>query len=164
MNCGLKARHPCSAHRGGLDRPTPASPVRWTRAASFDYKWDLGWMHDTLNSARRGSPTSGCADRGKLLWSMHYFANERYLLLRTTKVVHGKASISRNGADERSGDAAGRRTMPFICRGILGKKPISWAMSWGQLYEWNEAGTLDGALRSARLHLFFHSLCKNLSG
>ena len=59
----------------------------------FDYKWDLGWMHDTLEYF--SMPPRERADAAeKLTFSMHYFYKERYLLpLSHDDVVHGKRSI-----------------------------------------------------------------------
>ena len=162
MNCGLKARHPSalliaedSTAYPGVTRPVDEGGL------GFDYKWDLGWMHDTLEFCQT-QPDLRPRDRGKLLWSMHYFANERYLLpLSHDEVVHGKASIVQKmwGADEKD-KYAQARTMYLYMFAHPGKKLNFMGNELGQLYEWNEAGTLDGALAERPFHLFFHSLCK----
>ena len=162
MNCGLKARHPSalliaedSTAYPGVTRPVGEGGL------GFDYKWDLGWMHDTLEFCQT-QPDLRPRDRGKLLWSMHYFANERYLLpLSHDEVVHGKASIVQKmwGADEKD-KYAQARTMYLYMFAHPGKKLNFMGDELGQLYEWNEAGTLDGALAERPFHLFFHSLCK----
>ena len=162
MNCGLKARHPSalliaedSTSYPGVTRPVDEGGL------GFDYKWDLGWMHDTLEFCQT-QPDLRPRDRGKLLWSMHYFANERYLLpLSHDEVVHGKASIVQKmwGADEKD-KYAQARTMYLYMFAHPGKKLNFMGNELGQLYEWNEAGTLDGALAERPFHLFFHSLCK----
>ena len=93
---------------------------------------------------------------------MHYFANERYLLpLSHDEVVHGKASIVQKmwGADEKD-KYAQARTMYLYMFAHPGKKLNFMGNELGQLYEWNEAGTLDGALAERPFHLFFHSLCR----
>ncbi|MEE1114728.1 MAG: 1,4-alpha-glucan branching protein GlgB [Eubacterium sp.] len=68
--------HP--ADQGGLD---------------FDYKWDLGWMNDTLDYFKKTSAER--ADRPELLtFSMFYYPNEKHLLpLSHDEVVHGKKTI-----------------------------------------------------------------------
>ena len=59
----------------------------------FDYKWDMGWMHDTL-SYFQTPPADRPAQGRKLTFSMDYFGTERYLLpLSHDEVVHGKATI-----------------------------------------------------------------------
>ena len=50
------------------------APTRY-EGVGFDYKWDMGWMHDTLDYfATPFGERPGCY--GKLLFSMHYFYNE----------------------------------------------------------------------------------------
>ena len=59
----------------------------------FDYKWDMGWMHDTLEYFQM-APYLRVPNYHKLTFSMMYFRNESYLLsLSHDEVVHGKATI-----------------------------------------------------------------------
>ncbi|MCC8163479.1 MAG: glycogen-branching enzyme, partial [Lachnospiraceae bacterium] len=59
----------------------------------FDYKWDLGWMHDTMEYFQL-PPSQRSEQYHKLTFSMLYFRNERYLLpFSHDEVVHGKATI-----------------------------------------------------------------------
>ena len=59
----------------------------------FDYKWDMGWMNDTLDYFRT-APEYRARDYHKLTFSMAYYYDERYLLpLSHDEVVHGKATI-----------------------------------------------------------------------
>lgn len=59
----------------------------------FDYKWDLGWMHDTLDYfATPFGERAGM--KNKLLFSMSYFYNDIFLLpFSHDEVVHGKGTI-----------------------------------------------------------------------
>lgn len=162
MNRGLKARHPSalliaedSTAYPGVTRPVDEGGL------GFDYKWDLGWMHDTLEFCQT-QPDLRPRDHGKLLWSMHYFSNEHYLLpLSHDEVVHGKAAIVQKmwGADEYD-KYAQARVMYLYMFTHPGKKLNFMGNELGQLYEWSEAGTLDWALAERPFHRFFHSLCK----
>ena len=162
MNRGLKARHPSalliaedSTAYPGVTRPVDEGGL------GFDYKWDLGWMHDTLEFCQT-QPDLRPRDHGKLLWSMHYFFNEHYLLpLSHDEVVHGKAAIVQKmwGADECD-KYAQARVMYLYMFTHPGKKLNFMGNELGQLYEWSEAGTLDWALAERPFHRFFHSLCK----
>lgn len=162
MNLGLKARHPSalliaedSTAYPGVTRPVDEGGL------GFDYKWDLGWMHDTLEFCQT-QPDLRPRDHGKLLWSMHYFSNEHYLLpLSHDEVVHGKAAIVQKmwGADECD-KYAQARVMYLYMFTHPGKKLNFMGNELGQLYEWSEAGTLDWALAERPFHRFFHSLCK----
>ena len=162
MNRGLKARHPSalliaedSTAYPGVTRPVDEGGL------GFDYKWDLGWMHDTLEFCQT-QPDLRPRDHGKLLWSMHYFGNEHYLLpLSHDEVVHGKAAIVQKmwGADECD-KYAQARVMYLYMFTHPGKKLNFMGNELGQLYEWSEAGTPDWALAERPFHRFFHSLCK----
>ncbi len=162
MNRGLKARHPSalliaedSTAYPGVTRPVDEGGL------GFDYKWDLGWMHDTLEFCQT-QPDLRPRDRGKLLWSMHYFANEHYLLpLSHDEVVHGKAAIVQKmwGADERD-KYAQARVMYLYMYAHPGKKLNFMGNELGQIYEWSETGHLAWELENRPFHLFFHSLCK----
>lgn len=59
----------------------------------FDYKWDLGWMNDTLKYYSEDPLYRGC-DHHKLTFSMAYFYSERFLLpFSHDENVHGKKTI-----------------------------------------------------------------------
>lgn len=59
----------------------------------FDYKWDLGWMNDTLKYYEL-DPVYRKYNHNKLTFSMAYFYSERFLLpLSHDEVVHGKRTI-----------------------------------------------------------------------
>lgn len=59
----------------------------------FDYKWDLGWMHDTINYFKT-PPYERRYNHNLLTFSMSYFYYENYFLtLSHDEVVHGKKTI-----------------------------------------------------------------------
>ena len=59
----------------------------------FDYKWDMGWMHDTLEYFQ-SAPEERTDRYHKLTFSMMYYYNDRYLLpFSHDEVVHGQATI-----------------------------------------------------------------------
>ena len=59
----------------------------------FDYKWDLGWMNDTLKYYAT-DPLFRVYDHHKITFSMHYFYSERFLLpFSHDENVHGKKTI-----------------------------------------------------------------------
>ena len=59
----------------------------------FDYKWDLGWMNDTLKYYAT-DPIYRSYDHNKLTFSMAYFYSERFLLsLSHDENVHGKKTV-----------------------------------------------------------------------
>ena len=59
----------------------------------FDYKWDLGWMNDTLKYYKT-DPIYRFWDHNKITFSMAYFYSERFLMpFSHDEVVHGKKTI-----------------------------------------------------------------------
>lgn len=59
----------------------------------FDYKWDMGWMNDTLKYYAK-DPFYKSYEHGKILFSMAYFYSENFVLpLSHDEVVHGKGTI-----------------------------------------------------------------------
>ena len=81
MNAGLQALHPSAhAHCRGQHRLPPRSPHRWEYdGLGFDYKWDMGWMHDTLSYFQK-SPAERRANPNLLTFSMVYNYQEHYIL------------------------------------------------------------------------------------
>ena len=154
MNRGLKARHPSalliaedSTAYPGVTRPVDEGGL------GFDYKWDLGWMHDTLEFCQT-QPDLRPRDHGKLLWSMHYFANEHYLLpLSHDEVVHGKAAIVQKmwGADECD-KYAQARVMYLYMFTHPGKKLNFMGNEFAQFIEWNYTQGLDWLLLGYEKH------------
>ena len=94
MNQGLHARHPLailiaedSTAYPGVTRNVDDGGL------GFDYKWDLGWMHDTLEYLQC-HPYDRRYLQGNLMFSMMYAYNERYILpFSHDEVVHGKKTI-----------------------------------------------------------------------
>ncbi|MDO4270303.1 MAG: 1,4-alpha-glucan branching protein GlgB [Eubacteriales bacterium] len=162
MNAGLKARHPSalliaedSTAFPGVTRPVAESGL------GFDYKWDLGWMHDTLEYLQT-PPDERPRDHGKLLFSMEYFPNERYLLpLSHDEVVHGKAAIVQKmwGA-ELDGKYAEARAFYLYMFAHPGKKLNFMGNELGLRTEWNEAAELDWQYAGGPFHTFFAALCQ----
>ena len=94
MNQGLKDRHPsiilCAEDSTDFKGTTKETKYG---GLGFDYKWDMGWMNDTLNFFRTLPFVRG-EHYHDLTFSMMYNYNERYLLpLSHDEVVHGKATI-----------------------------------------------------------------------
>ena len=104
----------------------------------FDYKWDMGWMHDTLDYfATPFGERPGCY--GKLLFSMHYFYNELYLLaLSHDEVVHGKKTIIDKLWGSYAEKCAQLRTLYFYMYTHPGKKLNFMGNELAHFREWDE--------------------------
>ena len=164
MNCGLKARHPSAilAAEDSSSHPKVAAPV-FDGGLGFDYKWDLGWMHDTLEYFQ-SAPMYRSRDYHKLTFSMLYFYNEHYILpLSHDEVVHGKATIVQkmNGQYDEKWPQARALFMYMIAH--PGKKLNFMGNEFGQLREWNEKRQQDWDMLKYPLHDSFHQYIKKLN-
>jgi len=94
LNHGLNERWPTGIYTAedSTNFLKVTAPTRYD-GIGFDYKWDMGWMHDTLDYF--ATPFGERPDAyHKLTFSMQYFYNELYLLaLSHDEVVHGKKTI-----------------------------------------------------------------------
>lgn len=161
MNRGLKERHRgCmviaedSTHYPGITQPVDKGGL------SFDYKWDMGWMHDTLAFFQL-PPALRSRHYHKLTFSMMYFYDERFLLPYShDEVVHGKATIVQkmNGPYEEKFPQA--RAMYLYMLVHPGKKLNFMGNEFGQLREWDEKREQDWGLRQYPIHDgFYQFLC-----
>lgn len=94
MNAGLHHLHPSCMliAEDSTAYPNVTKPVL-EGGLEFDYKWDLGWMNDTLDYFMKTSDERKDY-AAKITFSMYYFYKERYLLpLSHDEVVHGKKTI-----------------------------------------------------------------------
>ena len=164
LNRGLKDRHPTamliaedSSTYPGVTRPVDQGGL------GFDYKWDMGWMHDTL-SYFQSAPEERPRKYHQLTFSMQYFYNERYLLpFSHDEVVHGKATILQkmNGAYEKK-FPQGRALYLYMFL-HPGKKLNFMGSEFGQLREWDESREQDWDLLHYPIHDGFYHFFQALN-
>ena len=109
----------------------------------FDYKWNMGWMHDTLQYFKN-EPIHRSYHHGTLTFSLLYAFSEKFLLpLSHDEVVHLKRSM----LDKMPGDVwqrfANLRLLYTYQWTHPGKKLLFMGGEFGQWREWNEATSLD---------------------
>jgi 1,4-alpha-glucan branching enzyme len=109
----------------------------------FDYKWNMGWMHDTLQYFKN-DPVYRAYHHGTLTFSLLYAFSEKFLLpLSHDEVVHLKRSL----LDKMPGDVwqrfANLRILYTYQWTHPGKKLLFMGGEFGQWREWNEATSLD---------------------
>jgi 1,4-alpha-glucan branching enzyme len=117
----------------------------------FGYKWNMGWMHDTL-SYMGHDPVHRKYHHHKMTFGLLYAFSENFVLpLSHDEVVHGKGSIfARMPGDEWQKFANLRAYYAFQWM-HPGKKLLFMGSEWGQRAEWSASGTLDwGALGDPR--------------
>ena len=164
MNQGLKDRHPsiilCAEDSTDFKGTTKETKYG---GLGFDYKWDMGWMNDTLNFFRTLPFVRG-EHYHDLTFSMMYNYNERYLLpLSHDEVVHGKATIIQKmaGMDEEKFPQA--KALYAYMYAHPGKKLNFMGNEIGQFREWDEKREQDWDLLKYPNHDSFHQYMKALN-
>ena len=120
----------------------------------FSYKWDMGWMNDTLRYLRLDPLFRSHIDNHRSLTFRSMYAwSERFVLsLSHDEVVHGKGSLlSRQQGDEWKRFAALRALFGFQW-GQPGKKLIFMGGEIGQTTEWNHDSEVPFGLLQYPLH------------
>lgn len=164
MNCGLKARHPSAiiAAEDSSAYPYVTAPV-FSGGLGFDYKWDLGWMHDTLEYFQ-SAPIYRSRDYHKLTFSMLYFYNEKFILpLSHDEVVHGKASIAQKMNGQYDDKFPQARALYMYMIAHPGKKLNFMGSEFAQLREWDEKRSQDWDMLKYPLHDSFREYIKSLN-
>lgn len=129
----------------------------------FDYKWDMGWMHDTLEYFQM-APYLRVPNYHKLTFSMMYFRNESYLLpLSHDEVVHGKATIMQKMNGQYEDKFPQARALYTYMMVHPGKKLNFMGNEIGQLREWDEKRQQDWEIRKYPLHDSFYHYIKTLN-
>ncbi|MDO5134472.1 MAG: 1,4-alpha-glucan branching protein GlgB [Eubacteriales bacterium] len=164
MNQGLKERFPQALLFAEDSTPYPGvtRPVS-QGGLGFDYKWDLGWMHDTLSYFQ--SNTQERRERyHQLTFSMMYFYNEKYILpLSHDEVVHGKATIAQKMNGDYEGKFPQARAFYLYMYAHPGAKLNFMGNELAQLKEWGEKNELDWMLLDFPIHESFHRFMKDLN-
>jgi len=108
----------------------------------FDYKWDLGWMNDTLYYYSR-DPIYKKYDHNKLTFSMAYFYSDNFLLpFSHDEIVHGKGSLVNKMFGSYDDKFAQLRNLMVYQLGHPGKKLNFMSNEIGSFDEWNEARSI----------------------
>jgi 1,4-alpha-glucan branching enzyme len=112
----------------------------------FSFKWNMGWMHDTLRYFQRDSIYRKF-HQNDLTFAMLYHHNENFILpLSHDEVVHGKGSLVRKMPGDDWQQFANLRTLLGYQWLFPGKKLMFMGGEIGQRAEWNENGTVDWSL------------------
>ena len=144
------------------DYPGVTKPVG-ENGLGFDYKWDLGWMNDTLKYFQE-DPVYRQYDSKYITFSMAYFYSERFLLeFSHDEVVHGKATII-NKMWGLHGDKLAQVKALYVYMFMHpGKKLNFMGNELAEYKEWDESKSIGWEILSYPDHDAFHHLMQKLN-
>jgi 1,4-alpha-glucan branching enzyme len=129
----------------------------------FDFKWNMGWMHDTLNYIER-EPIYRRHHHGEMTFGLVYAFSEKFMLpLSHDEVVHGKGSlIGKMPGDEWQRFANLRAYLSFMWT-HPGKKLLFMGGEIAQQREWDHDRSLDWHLLDDPRHAGVQRLVRDLN-
>lgn len=142
--------------------PQVSRPVEFG-GLGFGYKWNMGWMHDTLSYISK-DPIHRKYHHDQILFGLHYAFSENFILpLSHDEVVHGKRSIlGRMPGDEWQRFANLRAYYAFMFA-HPGKKLMFMGSEFGQEHEWNHDRSLDWHLLDQPKHQGIQNVVQDLN-
>ena len=115
----------------------------------FSFKWNMGWMHDTLEYFKR-DPVHRKYHQNDLTFAMLYHHHENFILpLSHDEVVHGKGSLLARMPGDDWQQFANLRLLLGYQWLFPGKKLLFMGGEIGQRAEWNANGEMDWGLLQA---------------
>ncbi len=141
----------------GVSAPTYAGGL------GFGFKWNMGWMHDTLHYIQE-DPINRRHHHHQLTFGLLYAFSENYVLpLSHDEVVHGKGSILARMPGDQWQRFANLRAYYGFMWAHPGKKLIFMGSEFGQEREWNHDISLDWHLTDDPLHSGVQRLIRDLN-
>jgi 1,4-alpha-glucan branching enzyme len=141
----------------GVSRPT------YLGGLGFGFKWNMGWMHDTLAYFQH-EPIHRRWHHHELTFSLAYAFTENFILpLSHDEVVHGKRSMISKMPGDRWQQLANLRALYAFMWAHPGKKLLFMGNEFAQEQEWSEERSLDWHLLENRAHSGIQSLVRDLN-
>jgi 1,4-alpha-glucan branching enzyme len=142
----------------GVSRPT------FNGGLGFGFKWNMGWMHDTL-AYMSEDPINRPYHHDRLTFGLLYAFTENFILpLSHDEVVHGKRSILGRMPGDRWQRFANLRAYYGFMYGHPGKKLLFMGNEFAQENEWNHDRSLDWHLLGDSSHQGVLALVRDLNG
>jgi 1,4-alpha-glucan branching enzyme len=130
----------------------------------FAYKWNMGWMHDTLRYMAR-DPVHRSHHHDDIAFGLLYAFSERFILpLSHDEVVHGKGSLIGRMPGDRWQKFANLRAYFGFMWAHPGKKLLFMGGEIAQEREWNHDGEVDWFLLDDPGHAGIQRLVRDLNG
>jgi 1,4-alpha-glucan branching enzyme len=140
-----------------VSRPTYAGGL------GFHYKWNMGWMHDTLQYMAR-DPIHRSHHHGEMTFGLVYAFSENFVLpISHDEVVHCKGSLLNKMPGDRWQKMANLRAYLGFMFGHPGKKLLFMGCEFAQEREWNHDQSLDWHLLDDPQHAGVQRLMRDLN-
>ncbi|MDX1499280.1 MAG: 1,4-alpha-glucan branching protein GlgB [Woeseiaceae bacterium] len=141
----------------GVSRPVEAGGL------GFTYKWNMGWMNDTLRYMSE-DPIHRKFHHDKMTFGLVYAFNENFVLpLSHDEVVHGKRSILGRMPGDEWQRFANLRAYYGSMYAHPGKKLLFMGNEIAQYAEWNHDRSLDWHLLQYPYHAGIQALVRDLN-
>jgi 1,4-alpha-glucan branching enzyme len=141
----------------GVSRPT------YVGGLGFGFKWNMGWMHDTLRYFQQ-DPVYRRYHHHELTFSLVYAFTENFILpLSHDEVVHGKGSLYDKMAGDHWQKLANLRLLYAYMWAHPGKKLLFMGGELAQKSEWNAETSLPWHLLESPEHSGVQSLVRDLN-
>ena len=141
----------------GVSRPT------YLGGLGFGFKWNMGWMHDTLSYFQQ-DPLYRRYHHHELTFSLLYAFTENFILpLSHDEVVHGKGSLVEKMPGDDWQKFANLRTLYAYMWAHPGKNLLFMGQEFAQRAEWSHERSLDWHLLEAQSHAGIQTLVRDLN-
>lgn len=164
MNKALYGQHPgvVTIAEESTSWPAVSAPVH-SGGLGFGFKWNMGFMHDTLRYLAR-DPVHRAHHHDDITFGLVYAFSENFVLpLSHDEVVHGKGSMLTKMAGDDWQKFATLRAYYAFMWGYPGKKLLFMGQEFAQRREWSEARALDWELLDSDAHVGVQRLVADLN-
>ena len=142
---------------GGVSRPVDGGGL------GFTHKWNMGWMHDTLDYFST-DPIHRRDHHGQLTFGLMYVWTENFVSpLSHDEVVHGKGSLVAKMAGDRWQQFANLRALYGWMWSHPGKQLLFMGCEFGQIAEWDVESSLEWHCLESGEHLGIMDLVRELN-
>lgn len=162
LTAAVRRRHCLSIAEESSAYPGVTHPVQ-SGGLGFDLKWDMGFMHDTLDYMKL-DPIYRSAAHNKLTFSMMYAYSEKFMLAFShDEVVHCKGSMISRMSGLYDDKFANLRALLAFQYAHPGKKHNFMGTEIAQFNEWNEQSQLDWFLLDYPRHRQLQDFVRRLN-